>query len=429
MTHTRNEIILNSGGRGLIVHVPGSTVVELEFTFLSGFDYAPASKYELPHSMEHLLMSANEHYRTKTTFARELEKNGAYTNAYTSQLLNGYIATTPEFEWQRVTELFWQGLTAPLFRPSEFSSEHETVREELLTKLESHSLMLHIATKRSIEHGSKTFTYPKRIKLLPAIRVKDLRNYYQQTHTAANMRFIVAGDFAGKKRELRHLLERYTAHLPNGLRASLIPVRLRASNAPVVLSRDIEKVYFDIKAAISRELSEREIIAMNILGQILTGSWDSRIFGKARNKGLVYYLGSGLSVLSGTSTYSIFGTVDPAKMTKLSELIKRELLRIRDNGVNPAELRRAKANMLGSFQISYQTPHSMLAWYSRYFVYDDVYDFGHQPQLIRSIRQSDIMKLLEYFFSNRTYWTCGVLARNPRTAADTLYQEIRQVWG
>lgn len=429
MKHTVFEASLASGSKGLFVHVPGATVFELEFTFLSGFDYAPADKYELPHSMEHLLMCANKKYTNKMWYARELEKNGAYTNAYTSQLLNGYVATTPAFEWKRVTELFWHGLTSPLFKQAEFDTEHETVREELFTKLENHSLMLHIAQRKALESGVSIPDYRERIELLPNVTQSDLVAYHNATHTAQNMRFIIAGDLGrGREASLTQLLEKYTNELNPGSRSAITQLQLRKNTPSVSLEKDIDKIYFDIKCALNRELSEREQTVISLIIIILTSSWDSRLFGTARNKGLVYYMGSNMAITSGTSVYTIFGTVVPEKAQQLFDHIRVELKKLQLAGISDTELNRAKKHMLGNFQISHQTPSALVNWYSRYCVYDDYYTFTDQAALIQSIEPADVSTLLNELLSKQTAWSSGVLGRDASSTAQQLHDGMAQVW-
>src|SRR5690554_5841744 len=150
MKHTLLPTELRSGAKGLLVDVPGSTVVNMEFTFLSGYDFVERQKYEVPHSMEHLIFGANKYYRTAQSFAREFGVNGAYHNAYTNSLLNGYVAEVAEFEWERVMELFWQGLTTPKFLQNEFETEQGTVVEELTSRLQDYGLTIDIALTRAM---------------------------------------------------------------------------------------------------------------------------------------------------------------------------------------------------------------------------------------------------------------------------------------
>ena len=85
MKHTVEEVALQNGCRGLLVHVPDATVMSYDFEFRAGHDYCASDRiYETPHVMEHMVLGANEKYRDSRQFSAEIEKNGAYCNATTS---------------------------------------------------------------------------------------------------------------------------------------------------------------------------------------------------------------------------------------------------------------------------------------------------------------------------------------------------------
>src|SRR3954465_6134832 len=105
MKHTVIEIELNNGAKGLLVNVPGATVIDYEFNFRAGEYLVDRPKWEVPHLMEHVLLGANEKYPKARLFQAEFEKNGAYSNAHTSTYHITYEAECADFEWLRVLEL------------------------------------------------------------------------------------------------------------------------------------------------------------------------------------------------------------------------------------------------------------------------------------------------------------------------------------
>lgn len=427
MRHNLNTVDLASGSKGLLIDVPGSTVVNMEFTFLSGFDFVEPDKYEVPHSMEHMIFGANQKFKSAQTFSRELGLNGAYHNAYTSGLLNGYVAETAEFEWERVMELFWLGLTTPKFLPREYKTESETINEELHSRLDNHGLMLNVALMRAMGNDHLQ-DYRARIKILPNITTADLANHHQQTHSAANMRFMIAGNLRGQRQRILQLLERYTKNLPSGERKVVPQAKLIQPLSPVAVSRQADKVYFDLKSGFYGELSEREQVALDILRHILTEAWDSRIFGKGRRKGLLYGIMSSGGSSQGISGFSLAGSVVKTKAKSMFEFLSEELCRLKDRGVTPAELKRAKQHLIGDFQIRHQTPQSLINWYSRIFVEDDYHKFEERPDLIKSITRRDIDSLIKNFFSEAN-WGVGVLSANAEEAAARLYEQGEKIWG
>lgn len=428
MKHILTPVELSTGAKGLLIDIAGSTVVNMEFTFLSGFDFVERDKYEVAHSMEHMIFGANDYFKNSTSFSRELGLNGAYHNAYTNSFLNGYVAEAPEFEWERVMRLFWQGLTTPKFLRREFVTEQETINEELHGKLDHHPITLDIAMIKAMGDDHLQ-DYRTRIKLLSNITPVDLKRHHDLTHTPANLRFIVAGNLRSKREDMISLLERTTKLLPTGERKVVPKAKLIQPLSAVKVRRSgADKIYFDIKTAAYGELNERELIALGILSYILTGAWDSRLFGKGRRKGLLYGIGSSGGSAQGVSGFAISGTVVPAKATKLIEFVMTELLRLKERGLSGPELKRAKQYMIGNFQISHQTPQSLVNWYARYFTEDDYFSFEKRADLIKSITKKEILALVERFFGSNATWSVGVLGRQPKEAADYFYDQGTRLW-
>lgn len=429
MKHRLTPITLKTGAHGLLLDIPGSTVVNMEFTFLSGFDFVEPTKYEVAHSMEHMIFGANDYFNSSTAFSRELGLNGAYHNAYTSSFLNGYVAEAPEFEWDRVMRLFWQGLTTPKFLRREFITEQETINEELHGKLDNHALTLDVAMVKNMGDDHLQ-DYRTRINILPNIAPADLKRHHELTHTAANMRFIVAGNLRGKKTGIINLLERSTQALPNRGERNVVPkAKLIQPLGPTKIRRaGADKIYFDLKSAFYGELNERQLIGLGLLSYILTGAWDSRLFGKGRRKGLLYGIACHGGSSQGASGLSISGSVVPSKSAKLFGFMSDELMKLKNHGIREAELKRAKQYAIGNFQISHQTPQSLVNWYSRYFVENDYFDFTRRPAAIKAVTKKDINELIERFFGAGAIWSVGVLGRQPNEASGQFYEHGSRLW-
>ena len=85
MKHSVKEVELKNGARGLFIDVPGASVTSYELNFRAGeFILEDKTKWETPHMMEHIILGANEEYPDTQAFQAEFNKNGAFTNAYTS---------------------------------------------------------------------------------------------------------------------------------------------------------------------------------------------------------------------------------------------------------------------------------------------------------------------------------------------------------
>src|SRR4051812_45447677 len=206
MRHTVQEISLNNGAKGLLVHIPDASVMTFDINFRAGEYLVRPEKWEVPHLMEHVLLGANELHPRARDFQAELEKNGAYSNATTGVYDITYEAECADFEWDRVLGLMLVAITKPLFLDEEFEAEFGNVEEEMAARSNNHFRRLSLEMRKSLGLIAKTDA--ERLDLMSNVNVDDLRKHYERTHVAPNMRFIIAGNFTpARQGAIQSLLE------------------------------------------------------------------------------------------------------------------------------------------------------------------------------------------------------------------------------
>jgi predicted Zn-dependent peptidase len=187
MKHTVSEIQLNNGARGLLVNVPGATVMDFEFNFRAGEYLVDRNKWEVPHLMEHVLLGANEFIPKARAFQAEFEKNGAGNNASTGLYHITYEAECADFEWQRILELMITAISKPLFLSDEFKAEYGNVRDELTARSNNHFRTLSLTLREA--HGLLAMTDRERLRQIKNVRRKDLRFAKRTTAKSATAGF------------------------------------------------------------------------------------------------------------------------------------------------------------------------------------------------------------------------------------------------
>ena len=206
MRHTVYEIELQSGGKGLFIHIPDASVMSFEINFRAGEYLVSKNKWEAPHIMEHLLFGANELIPKSRDFQAEFEKNGAYSNASINTYEIIYEAECADFEWDRIADLIRVAITKPLFLESEFIAESGNVREELVMRSNNHFRHLNLALRQA--YGFCILTDQERLELMKNVKLPDIWKHYKSTHTASNMRFVIAGKLpADRRKQLTDILE------------------------------------------------------------------------------------------------------------------------------------------------------------------------------------------------------------------------------
>jgi predicted Zn-dependent peptidase len=394
MKHTVSECHLSGGASGLIIDVPGSSVVSLQVRFNSGYQFANRARYEVPHVMEHILANVTAKHSAPNEFMIEAQKNGAYVNASTSVDVNGYIYEFAEFELDRIVGLLEEQLAEPFFDQDVLIAELGNVKEELLRITTQHS------TVCSIRLAEKSFPqlwldYEKRISQLDSITLDEVRDHYTRTHTSANARFVVAGNFPDGGEKLRKQLDQVFGRLPKGERL----VRLRDIGLglpkPIITKRSIGQMYYRVVMYFG-ELTEPERRALTLLRFVLVGGMASRVLGEARRRGLAYTVGAVGHAEPGNSSFGFLGYVSLDNAMALFELTAREYNNVRRGDLTEIELDAAKDLLVGSMTRSTQTAGDLLGWYMEpYDESGEIRDFESSLDLLRQVRIDEIVGVAE----------------------------------
>ncbi|MBQ6127684.1 insulinase family protein [Candidatus Saccharibacteria bacterium] len=398
MRHSVEEVKLKNGAKGLLIHVPGASVMNIRFQFRAGMRYAKKPEvYEIAHVVEHLSFGANTRYRDEQAYEADFTKNGAYHNAWTSDFSVVYESECADFEWERILDLNRVAIATPRFNEEELKSEKGNVRSELTGYLNDYSRLIWPRLQTAI--GESTPTLRDRLATLPNIELKDIREHYRRTHTSSNMRFIIVGRVKHRKRQIIKMLESW--ELKEGELLDFPKDELHPADPVLIRRKDASNITFGFSFIVPRRMDEREACAMNFINQIVTGTMSSRIFGKARKRGLVYGMGSCLTNSAHNSSWDFDGEVNLESADELFDLINHELTCLIKGDISDAEIEAARAYSLGRYQIGAQTASQLSDYYAEtYLVSGKVDDYEHANALINSITKDDIVKLAKEFLSS-----------------------------
>jgi len=406
MKHTVEEVRLRSGARGLLIDVPGATVMSFQFQFRAGNRYvANPDIYETAHIMEHMAFGANAKFKNEHEFEAEFTKNGAYHNAYTSDMSMAYVADCADFEWDRILSLQRVAICEPRFNGEELEAEKGNVKSELTGYLNNHNRVLWPKVQQAL--GEDILTFPQRLRTISTVTLKDIREHHARTHTAANMRFVIAGKLHGRKSEIRRQLDEW--ELPQGERFDA-PQDNYVSGKPTLIRRkEASNLTFAWSMIMPRELTDEESDAMNCLDHILTGTMHSRIYGAARKKGLAYGMFSDTSVGFHDSSWDFGGQVNLDTADGLFDIIVREMKHVLDGKITQAEIDAAKSYALGRHQMGAQTVAQISNFYTnRYFADDIVKDYEKVPDSINKTSLDCMIATAREFIKSDTFVLAGV---------------------
>jgi len=423
--HTTQEVRLKNGARGLLVDVPGATVMSFQFQFRAGNRYVKHKDiYETAHIMEHMAFGANAQFKSEHDYEAEFTKNGAYHNAFTSDLSMVYVADCADFEWDRILKLQQVAICQPKFNNAELEAEKGNVRSELTGFLNNHSRVLWPKIQQLL--GEDILTFWQRIQTINNVSLADVKEHYRRTHTASNMRFVIAGKLYGRKKKIVEMLEGW--ELEKGERFEVPKDELSSGNPTLIRRKEASNVTFGLSMMVPRELNDDELEAMNALDHILTGTMHSRIYGAARAKGLAYGIFSDTTAGFYDSSWDFGGQVNHETAGALFDIIVREIQAVMDGKLSEKELEAAKSYALGRYQMGAQTVSQISNFYTnRYFADGVVKEYEKVPDAIRGVTCQQMIDTAKEFMDANT-WVLAAVSRHEKEEIVALSERIETLF-
>ena len=395
MKHSVEEITLKNGAKGLLIDIPGASVMSTRIQFRAGMMYAKKKDvYEIPHLVEHLAFGANGKFKDEQAFEAEFTKNGAYHNAWTSDISVCYETECADFEWERIMDLQRVSICEPQFNEEELKSEKANVRSELTGYMNDYYRLLWPRVQQAV--GEDILALPERLETIRNIELKDIREHYRRTHTAKNMLFIIAGRIKGRKHKIIKLLNDW--NLKEGEKFAIPQTDLHSSEAVSIRRKDASNITFGFSLVTPRHLSPNEVFAMNCLNHILNGTTNSKIFGAARKRGLVYGMGSSIASNASSSYWDFDGEVNIENAEALFDLIQVELMKTLNGEILDIDFLAAKSYALGRFQMGAQTVGQIADYYAEgYFTNETIDKYDDAPNLIKGVDKFKMIELAREF--------------------------------
>lgn len=427
MKHTVTEVSLENGAKGLLIHVPDASVMSFELNFRAGEYLVEGNKWETPHLMEHILLGANKTYPKARLFQAEIEKNGAYSNASTGVYDITYEAECADFEWERILNLMLMAIAEPLFLEEEFKAEFGNVREELSARSNNHFRHLSLALRE--HYGFMAKTDQERLKLMDNVSLEDVRSHYERTHTTRNLRFVIAGNFTPKRREVA-IAELEAISLNKGARRLALPDErpVRRQEPVYIHNKSVKNLYFYLDSFMNRRMSDDETDALGLVNTMLTETLYSKMLGTARERGLVYGMSSGYGQTKHSSNWWFGAQVSQKNAPELFDIMITELDKVFKGEMDSDDIEAAKAYSIGRFQRSAQTVSGTAGGYSgRYFFDEAIDDYYQVPQRIKAVTKQSIVDISRQLF-NDDVWGLGVLSNCDEQFALDLQKQVSPLW-
>lgn len=226
-----------------------------------------------------------------------------------------------------------------------------------------------------------------------AIQADDLRDWMSRALARDNIGITVVGDITPEK--LTQLLEKTLADLPENARVTIPEAAsFQASgHVEVIDYPNPQSVIQFGHSGLSRD--DPDFIAAYVMNHVLGGSaLVSRLGEEVREKrGLAYSVYSYLHPLEHATLFAGSLATENARVGEALEQVRLEIARMKKEGVSQEELDSAKAYLIGSYPLRFDSSEkiaSQLSYIQREELGIDYVD--HRNALIESVTRDDILR-------------------------------------
>jgi len=356
-----NEYVLENGLKLLVKEDHRAPVVVTQVWYKVGASYETDGITGVSHVLEHMMFKGTEKHG-EGEFSRIISENGGRENAFTGDDYTAYFQTLEKSRLAISFELEADRMRNITLPPEAFNKEVEVVKEERRLRTEDNPN----AYLREVAQATAFQTSPYRQPIigwmadLDAMKVEDLREWYQKYYAPNNATVVVVGDV--EPDAVHQLAIKYFGKLKaeNVTSPPHRPEVLQQGKKTVIVKRpaEISRLMLAFKVpGLKSSLAEGsptqrwEPYALEVLSGILSGGSSAR-FASQLVRGQQVASGVGASYqMSGRldGLFTLTGT--PAQDRTIQELeqaIYAQLETIKTTLADDRELDRVKAQVVSS---------------------------------------------------------------------------------
>ncbi len=357
MFRPENKTTLDNGIRILTHNMPHSHSVSMGVWVNAGARDESEDESGLFHFIEHMLFKGTAK-RSAFQIAKEFDAMGGNTNAFTSMETTCYHARVINSHTQTAADLLTDIFLNSTFDCEEIEKERPVIIQEIGMVEDNPEDYIHLLAGQCCFQnnplGYSVLGTRENVLNFNADKIKDFfRCRYQPQRTIVS----IAGNI-----EHNQILDAVGPAFGFLKRGDGFPERVTPSAHPGVnlFEKNLEQVHICVSLK-GLSLTDERRYAFSLMNTIIGGNMSSRLFQEIREKrGLAY------SVYSFNSSYADIGVigayvaVDPCNAVEASDVIIREIKRLKENGVDQGELKDAVEYTKGCLLLSLESTDSQM---------------------------------------------------------------------
>lgn len=327
----------------------------------AGGRYETPSNSGISHLLEHLLFKGTKK-RDMKTIKEEIEGRGGSFNGFTAEEFTCYLVKLLAKDAELGIDILSDMVLNPRLDEEEVKKEKSVIIEEINMYKDIPAHYVHEILAEMMWPGQPLgMPLAGTPESVTSLTRNAVSGYKERYYNPKNMLLVGVGKV--DENELTRLAEKYMTNASCGAPSQFEKVKL-AQKAPAVRvhSKETEQTHLAIGIhSLDRFHPDKYILS--ILNIILGANMSSRLFHIVRDEmALCYEISSSVRKYEDSGALVISAGVDEKKLIKATELILKQLSRLRKEPVGSDELRRAKEYYKGQLLFALEDTMSHMLW-------------------------------------------------------------------
>jgi zinc protease len=362
--------------------------------------FDPADKVGLATITGDTIRSGGTSKKTGDQIDEQLENIAASVESSIDESFGRVAFSTMKERTDEVLGIFHDILTDPAFRDNKIQLTKSQLRSSISRRNDDAAA---IAQREftDIVYGRNTpYGWQIEYATLDNIKREDIVAFYKRYYFPANIILAIQGDFstAEMKAKIAGLFGSWNYTQPP---TPPFPAVRSSPKAGIYVGTksDVTQTNFAI-GQLGGTLRDKDYPALEVMGDILGGGFQSRLFQRIRTQ-LGYAYGVYADWGAGYDHPGVFvigGSTKSASTADTLKEIDKEVQRIRTTEVSAEELESAKQTVLNGFVFNFDTPSKTLnrLLTYRYYGYPDDFIFQYQ-KAVEGVTRADILRVAKEY--------------------------------
>jgi predicted Zn-dependent peptidase len=347
------------------------------------------------HFLEHMVFKGTQTLDWQE-ITLEFNKIGAELNAFTSHEATVYYARVLGEYLERALELL-SDMMYPRLLESDFETEKDVIINEIARSEDQpyNRAFRRLMQTYFADHplGHDVLGSPESIR---ALKIEQMRHYWEQRYAANNLILSVAGNFDWEK--LVALAEKHCNRWRTGDASRHVEPYQPAQPLNDVIVDPRLKQQIMILAMPAVDVSDPDYYAAVLAGSILGDDDGSRLFWNIHQKGLAESASAFVWSMEGTGILAMEANSMPEEAPRVLELLRAELNSFLDDGVYEDELRRAKDKLISSMVLSSESTFVRMRALADHWVTEGrLITVDEEIERVERVTTEDVIRVIKRF--------------------------------